>query len=166
MQFLLPNASNCIDQIGGGCCEVCPFGCYQAWVACKHVGDDQVTGHDEWKTGVFDCLSDLHVCLCFVLCPLAVSSRTRAHYPELANETCEGICLTTMFMWIATPCYLSYARSRMRTMWGVRGSRQQDCLLTFFCTPCTQCQEAREVRAREYSIDPQPVHPPPKPEMA
>ncbi|XP_055871717.1 placenta-specific gene 8 protein-like [Biomphalaria glabrata] len=87
-----------------------------------------------WTTGLFDCCSDIPVCLCTTFCYTCMAMK-------VASDMEEFVCL---------PCCVPAAtltmRVKMRAQERIPGSICNDCLTECFCGYCSLCQLAREVK--------------------
>ncbi|XP_053308532.1 cornifelin homolog B-like [Spea bombifrons] len=90
----------------------------------------------QWSSDVMDCCEDTSICLCggFVPCILAC---------RIAKDYGECCCLPCLF---GTTVAM---RTGMRERYHIPGSICNDCVCLTFCSPCTLCQMARELKARQ-----------------
>ncbi|XP_066242238.1 placenta-specific gene 8 protein [Saccopteryx leptura] len=92
----------------------------------------RATMSSDWQTGVFDCCSDMGVCLCGTFCPVCLSCQIAADM----NECC--LC-----------GYSVAIRTMYRTRYGIPGSICSD-FLWLACFPvCTLCQLKRDINKRK-----------------
>ncbi|KAH9496661.1 Placenta-specific protein 8 protein [Bulinus truncatus] len=94
----------------------------------------QVIHQRPWTSGLFDCCSDIPVCLCTTFCYTCMAMK-------VASDMEEFVCL---------PCCVPAAtltmRVKMRAQERIPGSICNDCLTEAFCCYCSLCQLAREVK--------------------
>ncbi|XP_062611144.1 cornifelin homolog A-like [Saccostrea cucullata] len=92
-----------------------------------------ILGHRQWSTGLFDCFSDIKMCLLGLCCTPCVLC-------HVASRTGECCCMPH--------CILGGSvilRSRIRTIGGIQGSACNDCIVLSHCGPCAVCQMEREL---------------------
>ena len=73
---------------------------------------------------------------------------------KIDDSSCVGCCL---LYWLASYfhlCCLPHMnkREKLRQKYGLQEEPCGDCLVTTFCSPCANCQEAREIKARSMYI--------------
>ncbi|XP_071480761.1 cornifelin-like [Diadema antillarum] len=88
----------------------------------------------DWSTSLFDCFSDIPVCLLgffFEPCHLCCVAT------DMNENCCTAVCL---------PAPLLSMRALHRGRHNVQGTLMNDCCTSTFCGPCAQCQLHREVK--------------------
>ncbi|XP_071834727.1 placenta-specific gene 8 protein-like [Apostichopus japonicus] len=87
----------------------------------------------EWSTGLCGCFEDITSCLCaFCLLPCMEC--------WLASHADEFVCLP-----LCVPAASIAVRTKIRTLYGIRGSICEDCLYVSLCAPCALAQTKREI---------------------
>jgi Cys-rich protein (TIGR01571 family) len=99
-----------------------------------------------WKTGLCDCCSDCGICLlgCFALPCLYGRNNSK-----LDGSNCFCSCLS--YVLCCGPIQHCCFRSKIRNLYGIKGSSCNDICATFICCFCAVCQEAREITIRNTS---------------
>ncbi|KAK2900187.1 hypothetical protein Q8A73_013316 [Channa argus] len=93
-----------------------------------------------WSSGVFDCWDDTEICCLGFWCG-----------PCLACKVAEvfGECLCLPLLNVLSggfPLFCVTIRSSMRERYHIKGSIFEDWVLASFCTLCSLCQLAREMK--------------------
>ncbi|KAJ8408937.1 hypothetical protein AAFF_G00247550 [Aldrovandia affinis] len=121
----------------------------------------------QWSTGLFDCLKDMNICCSFFWCFWCMSCST-------AQKFGENLCLPLLDMfnlagasYIGIPVFMPPIALSMRTAvrhrYGIPGTICKDCPKATFCTICSWCQIAREIKIRSkpltvINIQPAPLN--------
>ncbi|XP_059211392.1 cornifelin homolog B-like [Centropristis striata] len=92
----------------------------------------------EWSSGICDCTQDLPQCCLAFWCLPCFACKT-------SYEAGECVCLPLLN--ITTPMRVS-----IRQRYGIEGTVCNDWVHSCFCTPCTWCQMAREMKARKSPV--------------
>ncbi|XP_053114090.1 placenta-specific gene 8 protein-like [Hemicordylus capensis] len=85
----------------------------------------------QWQTDLFDCCSDVEVCLCGIFCYECLGCQVAADM----NECC--LCGTGMPM-----------RAVYRTKYGIPGDLMGDFFTVLLCPACSLCQLKRDIKKR------------------
>ena len=95
-----------------------------------------------WSQGLFNFCGDCSICLCGAFCvPCLICSNARGLkksgllYNALA---CIMPCLPTLLL-----------RQEARSRYGIEGTTGGDVAASWCCTPCVNCQTAKEIEERE-----------------
>ncbi|NP_001086327.1 cornifelin homolog B [Xenopus laevis] len=89
----------------------------------------------QWNSDVFDCCEDMGTCLCGTFVPCILACKVSKDY----GECC---CLPCLFGSVLA------VRTGIRERYHIEGSICNDWVCLSFCAPCTLCQMARELKAR------------------
>lgn len=113
----------------------------------------------EFRTGLFDCFTDIQTCLCATCCSPCLFHRTyhviNRPDPNVINEdewvggTCAAFCLSGACCGIGAWMWSFLRRGAIREKYNINGNTRTDLLLTCCCAPCTIAQEDIEVRKIE-----------------
>eukprot|EP01108_Squamamoeba_japonica_P009585 TRINITY_DN9041_c0_g1_i1.p2 TRINITY_DN9041_c0_g1~~TRINITY_DN9041_c0_g1_i1.p2 ORF type:complete len:111 (+),score=37.68 TRINITY_DN9041_c0_g1_i1:125-457(+) len=94
----------------------------------------------DWDTGIFDCLSDIKVCLLTWLCPVCQLAQQKA---TVEGHDCGlGDCIP---VWCCALCCAVMVRGKIREKYGIDGSLVMDLLCTLFCGICSISQQTRQL---------------------
>ncbi|KAK3096610.1 hypothetical protein FSP39_001670 [Pinctada imbricata] len=94
-----------------------------------------VHGSRNWSTSLLGCFDDIMSCVKGFFClPCAICG--------IASRTGECCCMP-----FCVQGGVVAMRARIRTIGGIQGSICNDCVTTYFCTPCVVCQMERELDA-------------------
>ncbi|KAJ4459457.1 hypothetical protein PAPYR_4504 [Paratrimastix pyriformis] len=101
------------------------------------------TGHiPQHLSSIFSCFSDRSVCCSGFFCPCFMISKTAERISGKPNcAVCFGSCL-------CLPCFSLWERGLVREKYGLQEQCCADFLAAFCCSPCSVCQEFREVELR------------------
>eukprot|EP00914_Ancora_sagittata_P001367 GHVO01003596.1.p1 GENE.GHVO01003596.1~~GHVO01003596.1.p1 ORF type:complete len:110 (+),score=6.37 GHVO01003596.1:355-684(+) len=91
----------------------------------------------EWNSGVLSCCDDVKACLCGLFCMPCLLCRVAGRLNE-DLPTCTVLCV---------PGAALAFRTKLRTLYGIKGSILNDCMCLVCCGPCTVCQMDRELAA-------------------
>ncbi|XP_020776281.1 cornifelin homolog B-like [Boleophthalmus pectinirostris] len=100
---------------------------------------------DEWSTGICDCCQDVPECCFAFWCMPCFACITTKRYGQC-------LCLPLLDMFGLIPPISMSMRVSMRHRYGIKGDMCNDCVYSFFCTPCSWCQMSREMKRREIPI--------------
>uniref|UniRef100_A0AAY5KPP3 Plac8 onzin related protein 6 n=1 Tax=Esox lucius TaxID=8010 RepID=A0AAY5KPP3_ESOLU len=97
-----------------------------------------------WSSGICDCCEDIQICECCFgfWCPCCLLCQISSDFGE-----CFCLCLLDMFSG-CIPSTSMALRSTMRERFRIQGSICSDCAVVTFCTQCSWCQMAREMKVR------------------
>ncbi|XP_043936718.1 cornifelin homolog B-like isoform X2 [Protopterus annectens] len=91
-----------------------------------------------WKSNLFNCLDDMHLCLFGAFCECCLASRLAMLYGDC-------FCLPCL------PGAMCALRSAMRERFQIPGTVCNDYCTVLCCFPCSLCQMARELQEREWN---------------
>ncbi|CAL8326599.1 unnamed protein product [Lota lota] len=99
-------------------------------------------GREMWSTSLFSCCDDMGICclgFCFP-CVLAC---------QVSSDHGEGLCLPMLEMLSGiVPAVAMGLRISVRERYRIQGSICDDCCVVTFCSSCSYCQMARELKKR------------------
>eukprot|EP00824_Muranothrix_gubernata_P009154 TRINITY_DN216_c0_g1_i1.p3 TRINITY_DN216_c0_g1~~TRINITY_DN216_c0_g1_i1.p3 ORF type:complete len:119 (+),score=28.19 TRINITY_DN216_c0_g1_i1:32-388(+) len=94
-----------------------------------------------FTTNLCGCMEDCGGCIYALCCPVCATAKNKA---DVDGRDCT--CCDCLF----AHCFLEYfIRQQIRSKYGFEQAPCADCLVVAFCTPCTICQDAREIQAQE-----------------
>uniref|UniRef100_A0A3P8Z4E7 Uncharacterized protein n=1 Tax=Esox lucius TaxID=8010 RepID=A0A3P8Z4E7_ESOLU len=95
-----------------------------------------------WSSGICDCCEDIQICCFGFWCPCCLLC-------QISSDFGECFCLGLLDMFSGCIPSTSLAlRSTMRERFRIQGSMCSDCAVVTFCTLCSWCQMAREMKVR------------------
>ncbi|XP_071334068.1 placenta-specific gene 8 protein-like [Trachinotus anak] len=103
---------------------------------------------NQWSTGICDCFDDVHVCCCGFWCFPCFACKTTYDF----GEFCCLPLLDNLGMTCPQPISMSM-RVAVRNRYGIQGDMTSDCVHTTFCTICSWCQMAREIKRRKTTLN-------------
>ena len=107
----------------------------------------------DWSTGVCGCMGDSGVCCDVLCCPFCQIARQAAAIEGRTSDAnwccCILVLLGTGACGSIVPwCVTCNQRGKIRGKYGIAGGSCGDCIVTLFCTPCTMCQQHKELLIR------------------
>ncbi|XP_068097611.1 cornifelin homolog isoform X2 [Hyperolius riggenbachi] len=90
----------------------------------------------KWTSEWTDCFEDIGICLCGTFLPVCLACKVASDFGECCCLPVLGGTMLAM-------------RTGMRERHRIPGTICNDCVCMTFCTQCTLCQLAREVKARK-----------------
>ena len=90
-----------------------------------------------WTTGLFDCFSDMGICVCGYFCGPCLLCQN-------ANDLGENGC--ALAFCIPCPYNQTLLRVKIRSENNIEGNICDDYCTTICCSSCALCQEAREIK--------------------
>ncbi|CAL9685180.1 unnamed protein product [Knipowitschia caucasica] len=100
---------------------------------------------NEWSSGICDCFHDVPQCCFAFWCFPCFTCVTAKKYGEC-------LCLPLLEYICCFPAISTSMRTSMRQRYGISGDIWQDCVYGFFCTSCSWCQMAREMKGRSIPV--------------
>ena len=107
--------------------------CSKAVAACKAVGDGAKTGSTDMD---LICCKDPFWCCSTCCCDAVVQARTHS---EITGHSCEVQYIGRQFIGCCCfgPCYDAHVTTQGREKFGLKGSKQMDCIMNCCCLgPC------------------------------
>uniref|UniRef100_A0A3Q3RQ90 Plac8 onzin related protein 6 n=1 Tax=Mastacembelus armatus TaxID=205130 RepID=A0A3Q3RQ90_9TELE len=95
-----------------------------------------------WSSRIFDCWDDKEICCLGFWCLPCLACQVSSMFGEC-------LCLPLLDILSAGPVSSVAIRSSMRAKYHIQGSIAEDWLLAVFCSSCTWCQLAREMKLRQ-----------------
>eukprot|EP00755_Sulcionema_specki_P013530 Sspe_Gene.54189::Locus_29920_Transcript_1_1_Confidence_1.000_Length_657::g.54189::m.54189 len=119
------------------------------------VSTDRPKEGEEWQYRLFDCMSDVGMCLDITFCMYCALSRqwsvvVTKQVDNMQGAVCCGAFFLDQLLKIGgISCALTMClRARIRKKYGLRGTPREDCLASFCCIHCVLCQQQKELIAR------------------
>ncbi|XP_062391660.1 cornifelin homolog B-like [Sardina pilchardus] len=109
------------------------------------VMETKVTDH-QWSTEICDCCQDMPQCCFACWCCPCFACKTTKKYGQ-----CLCLPLLEIFGGCIAPVTLAM-RVSMRHRYGINDTICRDCVLATFCTSCSWCQMATEMKRRAIPI--------------
>ncbi|KAJ8008375.1 hypothetical protein DPEC_G00104170 [Dallia pectoralis] len=95
-----------------------------------------------WSSGICDCCEDIQICCFGFWCPWCLLCQISSDFGE-----CFCLCMLDWFSG-CIPATSMALRSTLRERFRIQGSICSDCAVVTFCTQCSWCQMAREIKLR------------------
>ncbi|XP_026152420.1 cornifelin-like [Mastacembelus armatus] len=106
---------------------------------------------DQWSTGILGCCDDMDICCFGCWCFPCFTCDTASRFGEC-------FCLPLLDMCAFRFCLPSCAnismsmRVAVRYRYKIQGDMTGDCMYATFCTVCSWCQVAREIKRRSVTF--------------
>eukprot|EP01129_Flabellula_baltica_P016383 TRINITY_DN86_c0_g1_i1.p1 TRINITY_DN86_c0_g1~~TRINITY_DN86_c0_g1_i1.p1 ORF type:complete len:111 (-),score=21.78 TRINITY_DN86_c0_g1_i1:89-421(-) len=94
----------------------------------------------DWDTGLFDCFSDIKVCVVTLFCAPCQASYQRAAVEDRECEIMDLIC-----MLFCSICCIVKVRGDIRDKYGIEGSLIMDIITLLCCSICSVTQHTRQL---------------------
>lgn len=98
-----------------------------------------------WSSGLCSCCEDFGICIYGAVCPCCLYGRNSE---KIGDGTCLGNCLCYLFCFPC--CQQTKTRYLIRKKYNLKDEPCGDCCISWFCILCGLCQEAREIKYRNY----------------
>ncbi|XP_046904955.1 cornifelin homolog B-like [Hypomesus transpacificus] len=100
-----------------------------------------------WTSGICDCFEDMQTCCLGFWCPCCLACQVTSGFGE---SHCLPL-LDCISGGMISPTTLAL-RSSLRERYRIQGSIADDCCMIFWCSSCSWCQMARELKARRTAV--------------
>jgi Cys-rich protein (TIGR01571 family) len=105
---------------------------------------------NNWSSGLCSCCEDFGICIYAALCPCCLYGKNSK---KIGEGTCIGKCLCYLFCFPC--CQQTKTRYLIRKKYNLLEEPCNDCCISWFCSLCALCQEAREIKYRDYIQKPE-----------
>ncbi|XP_061106153.1 cornifelin-like [Conger conger] len=105
-----------------------------------------------WSTGLFHCFQDMNICCLYFWCFWCMTCNTAQKFGECVClpllDLIASFTLAYFYIPMCVPPIGLSARVSVRQRYGIPGSISDDCPKATFCSACSWCQIAREIKLR------------------
>jgi Cys-rich protein (TIGR01571 family) len=98
-----------------------------------------------WSSGLCSCCEDFGICFQGAFCPCCLYGKNSE---QIGEGSCIGNCLCYLFCFPC--CQQTKTRNLIRKKYNLIDEPCGDCCVSWFCSTCALCQEAREIKYKTY----------------